>query len=237
MTVIDPTTELIAHPDFQLVAFDLYSDIHKGIRAELFAVTGAAGSTDPDDAVGWAAVADHARSLGQVLEMHAHHEDTVIEPVLAVHLPVHGAKIVDDHRVLDGRFASIVELAMSSLEVEGPERRRRSRLVYLDLAAFTSQYLVHQDLEERVVMPALEQAVGVEAVIEMHQSIVSSIPPEEMAKTLSFMLPAMNANDRLQLLGGMRMGAPAEVFEGVVGLARSVLQATDFAVLTRDLGR
>ena len=48
-----------------------------------------------------------------------------------------------------------------------------------------------------------------------------------MAKSLALMLPAMNIDDRTELLGGMRAGAPAEVFDGVWGLAGSVLDTGD----------
>ena len=84
-------------------------------------------------------------------------------------------------------------------------------------------------------MPALEQAVGVDAVIGMHMAIISSIPPEEMAQSLAFMLPSMNLDDRVELLGGMRMSAPPEAFAGVVGLARSVLHPTDYAAVAARL--
>ena len=65
--------------------------------------------------------------------------------------------------------------------------------------------------------------------------IVGSIPPDEMARSLAFMLPAMNADDRADLLGGMRAGAPQEAFDAVVGLARSVLQPADFDGLATRL--
>ena len=48
-----------------------------------------------------------------------------------------------------------------------------------------------------------------------------------MAQSLALMLPAMNVDGRTELLGGMRAGAPAEVFEGVWSLAGSVLDPTD----------
>lgn len=50
------------------------------------------------------------------------------------------------------------------------------------------------------------------------------------------MLPAMNIDDRAELLGGMQAGAPPEVFAGVVGLARSVLVPDDFDAVSRRLG-
>ena len=57
-----------------------------------------------------------------------------------------------------------------------------------------------------------------------------------MAQSLALMLPAMNIDDRTELLGGMRAGAPAEVFDGVWSLAGSVLDADDLAALARRLG-
>ena len=56
--------------DFEFVAVDLYRDIHKGIRAELFDVTLAAGRVDPRDGADRRAVAAHVASVGQVLEEH-----------------------------------------------------------------------------------------------------------------------------------------------------------------------
>lgn len=86
-------------------------------------------------------------------------------------------------------------------------------------------------------MPLLDRAVGLDAVLEMNQAIVGSIPPEEMGQSLAFMLPAMNAFDRVALLSGIRVGAPPEAFAGVLDLARSVLDATDWCVVTTRLGR
>ncbi len=40
-----------------------------------------------------------------------------------------------------------------------------------------------------------------------------------MAASLAIMLPAMNNDDRTELLGGMQAGAPPEVFAGVWSLA------------------
>ena len=42
------------------------------------------------------------------------------------------------------------------------------------------------------------------------------------------MLPAMNIDDRAELLGGMQAGAPPEVFAGVWGLVGSVLPSDDY---------
>ncbi len=85
-------------------------------------------------------------------------------------------------------------------------------------------------------MPALEAAVGPDAVLQIHGAIVSNIPPDELAASLAIMLPAMNIDGRAELLGGMQANAPAEVFQGVWGLAGSVLARTDLDALGVRLG-
>lgn len=233
MTITDaPTTTTFTTLE-RLVAVDLYRDIHKGIRAELFAVTAEAARLDPADTPGGAALAQHVDDVVALLRSHADHEDTHVGPALAGALPELDARIHADHEVLEARLEEIVEMGR---ELGGPDRRLRVHRLHLALGSFTGAYLQHQDLEEVVVMPALESAIGVEAVLGIHQAIVGAIPPDEMARSLAIMLPAMDIDDRAELLGGMAAGAPPEVFAGVWSLAGSVLDPADHRALGRRLG-
>jgi hypothetical protein len=238
-TITDDTTitrgSVRFETDFRIPAVDLYRDIHKGIRAELFAITTTAGNIDPTDPLDRGALADHVMSVAAVLESHAHHEDAVVDPVLQTHLPDLASDINDDHERLEATFASITDLACSVVDSPIGDERRLAQLLHLDLARFTSAYLAHIDLEERVVMQRLEHLLGIEAIAAMHGAIVSSIPPDEMASSLAFMLPAMNVDDRAELLGGIRMAAPPEAFDATLGLARSVLRPGDFTALADRL--
>ena len=56
------------------------------------------------------------------------------------------------------------EMAYDAVNAMQSAQRFAVHRLYIELASFTSEYLAHQDLEERLVMPALEQAIGVEAV-------------------------------------------------------------------------
>ncbi len=230
-TATSTVTAATAGDDFRLAVFDLYRDIHKGMRAELFALTSSAGSLDPADVVGWMALAEHTGAVERMLIDHAHHEDSFIDPVLREHCPALAAQVIDDHERLDAEFAAIAGVIRSGAEAPAADRRRLAHLGYLRLSAFTSSYLAHQCVEEFEITPALEQAVGVEEMVGIHMAIIGSIPPDEMAKALAIMLPAMNADDRVELLGGMRAAAPPEAFAGVVDLARSVLRPSDFAAV------
>ncbi|HEU4841806.1 MAG TPA: hemerythrin domain-containing protein [Ilumatobacteraceae bacterium] len=234
MTIAPSTTER-TFADFRLPAFDLYRDIHKGIRAELFALTGSAGTLDPSDTVGWIALAEHTSAMERTLSDHAHHEDTFIDPVLREHLADLAEVVVSDHERLDRTFADIVEIARGGADAGAIERRRLAQLAYLQLSSFTSCYLAHQAIEELDISPALERAVGPDAIVAIHMAIIGSIPPDEMAQTLTMMLPAMNVDDRTELLAGMQASAPPAAFDAVVGLAGSVLTPADFGAVARRL--
>ena len=224
-----------ASETFELVAVDLYRDIHKGIRSELFAVVERAGSVDPSERDAVCALVDHVTATHALLEGHAHHEDAFIQPVLERELPVLAERIEQDHVALDRTIARIAEMALS-IGASTASARRDHHLLYIDLARFVSEYLVHIDIEERVLMPALEAVIGPEATLELNMAIVSSIPPDEMVTSLAMMLPAMNLEDRVDLLDGMRASAPPEAFAGVIDLARSVLRSDDHDALARRLG-
>ena len=231
MSIIDlPATTLAP------VTHDLYRDIHKAIRTELFAVTMEAASLDPSLGIARAGLAAHVREVVAFLVDHAEHEDAAIQPVLERELPDLAARVEVDHETLEARMDDLVAMAEEAAQLDAADAGHRIHRVHLAFASFTGAYLEHQDVEERVIMPALEEAVGVEAVVGIHQAILGAIPPQEMAKSLALMLPAMNVDGRTELLGGMREGAPAEVFEGVWSLAGSVLDPTDLTAVARRLG-
>ncbi|HVE94385.1 MAG TPA: hemerythrin domain-containing protein, partial [Acidimicrobiales bacterium] len=212
--------------DELMTTIDLYRNIHKAIRAELFAITTSAARIDPTDPIAREALADHVRDVAALLVSHADHEDTHIQPVLERELPDLAARIAVEHPALEGELDGLVELAAGG----------DVATLHLALACFTGRYLLHQDVEERVVMPALAAAIGPDAVLAIHVAIVSSIPPAEMGRSLAIMLPAMNVDDRTEILGGMKATAPAEVFDGVWSLARSVLDPGDLDAVARRLG-
>jgi hypothetical protein len=229
-------TSRAATPVFAMVAVDLYRDIHKGIRAELFSVTHEAGAVDPADRAGRAALAEHLGAVAHLLRSHAEHEDIHVQPAIEQHLPDLARVIAADHHALEVRVAGLVELATATVGSPAARQRACVHRTYLELASFTSAYLHHQDIEERVVMPALEKAIGVDAVLAVHLGIVGSIPPEDMARSLAAMLPAMNVEDRTELLGGMQDTAPPEAFAEVWSLTTSVLDGPSVRALGRRLG-
>lgn len=231
MTILTDTDTFTTTVDaIRPVSFDLYRDIHKSIRGELFAVTEEAGRADPSSTADRSALIGHVDSVVAYLVSHAEHEDAAVQPTIEAQLPDLAERIASDHVRLEARMDGLRSLARDVAD------RFDLHRLYLELASFTSTYLAHQDLEERIVMPALEDAVGIDAVVAIHGAVIAAIPPDEMMRSLAMMLPAMNVDDRTELLGGMRANAPAPVFDGVWRLAGSVLPAADHAAVATRLG-
>jgi hypothetical protein len=230
------TNDTTTPPALVPVTFDLYRDIHKAIRSELFCAVARAGQTDPGDGVAVADLAAQVARLVDLLDLHAEHEDAHVQPAIVEVDPSSAERIEADHAGFEGASVGLVARAVEATQQPVAARRSLLHGLYLDLAAFTSRYLTHQDLEERIVMPKLEAALGVDAVMGVHGRIIGSLPPDELLQSLALMLPAMNADDRTELLGGMRATAPAEVFDAVWGLAGSVLGDADVRQQAGRLG-
>ena len=129
-----------------------------------------------------------------------------MQPAIETHLPALAAHVETDHLTLESRMATLVEMADANAHVSADNAD--SHRLYIELGSFTGSYLEHQDFEERVIMPALEAAIGPDACFGIERAIVASIPPDQMASSLALMLPAMNIDDRAAMLGGMQAGAP-----------------------------
>lgn len=219
----------------EVVTFDIYRDIHKGIRAELFGVTSAAGSVDPADDHALRALKRRFSFLVGVLEDHATHEDRFLAPLIQRQAGPLASAIEREHGTLGTKVREL-QAAFERVPSELRARRLAVHRFYLGLASFTAEYLEHQDVEELEVMPTLATNYTLEELLKVNAAIVAEIPPGTMAATLALLLPAMNLDDRTELLSGLRQAAPPPAFAGVLDLARSVLSGADHAALTARLG-
>lgn len=213
------------------VPFDLYRDVHKAIRVTMFDVVAEAGRLDVSDRAARVGHATKVRDLVLFLQFHAEHEDAVLDAPIRAVLPEQADDIAAAHVALEARMLVLVELADLACDTTRADDRAAVHDLYLELASFVADYLEHQDVEERVVMPALWDAFGFDRLHELHGQILARITPDQMGWSLAMMLPAMNVDDRTEMLGGMRAEAPPEAFAGVWALAQQVLSSVDVAQL------
>ena len=231
------TTPLIVETAaLETVTFDIYRDIHKGLRNGLFSLTLAAGEVDPHDGDAVRAVAERWTDLVGVLVAHAEHEDEFVQPEIERCNPAYAAEIAEAHPRLETQMAELEVLADRATDACPEQARLLTHRFYLGLASFTAEYLQHQEFEEFEVMVMLSQHYSFDELLAIDNAIVASIEPDMMARSAALMLPAMNIEDQTELYEGARAGAPAEVFQGMLMLAQSVLEPERYAALARRLG-
>jgi hypothetical protein len=71
----------------------------------------------------------------------------------------------------------------------------------------------------------------------MEGAILANLPPDLMVGFMTIMIPAMNRDERVGLLGLMKQGAPPEAFSHVMQVAaRPNLPSADYQDLAQRLG-
>jgi hypothetical protein len=231
------TTPLIVETAaLETVTFDIYRNIHKGIRNGLFSVTLAAGQVDPHDQAAVQGIAGRWTELVNVLVAHAEHEDGFVQPVIERFQPAYAAEIAEAHPRLEAQMAELEVLADRAAGACPEQVRVLTHRLYLGLASFTAEYLQHQEFEEFEVMVMLAQHLSFDELLAVDNAIVASIEPDMMAKSATLMLPAMNIEDQVDLFEGARNGVPPEVFQGMLMLAEMVLDQDRYDTLRGRLG-
>mgnify|MGYP001599354908 CR=1 FL=1 len=216
--------------------FDMYAFIHKALRAMMADALVALGRLDVNEAEGVAQTLARLRALLAACRSHLQHEEDFVHP--AIEARRHGAArtTANDHRHHCEQIATL-EGAVSTLEHAGvAQRAALAHALYLELAAFVADNLQHMQVEERDNNAALQAAYTDEELLAIHDRLVASIPPQEMAATLRWMLPNLSAPERAALLGGMALSMPRAAFDGVLVLARQNLNARDWLKLMMALG-
>lgn len=216
--------------------FDMYAFIHKALRAQMADALVAMGRLDVSDSSEFEPTLARVRALLDACASHLQHENEFIHPAIEERMPGAAIAAADDHVDHVAQLESLAS-ALAALEAAPlAERHARAHALYLKLAAFVADNLQHMQLEERDNNAALQAAYTDEELLALHDRLVASIPPQEMAATLRWMLPNLAAPERASLLGGIALSAPREVFNGMLVLARQNLAPRDWMKLMMALG-
>ncbi|HJV62702.1 MAG TPA: hemerythrin domain-containing protein [Albitalea sp.] len=210
---------------------DIYAFIHKGLRAFMAHTLVRVGRLDPHDPAEVAEVSDELRALLDICSGHVRHENEVVHGAMESRRPGSSAAIAGEHvehlRDIDALRALIDRVPGS---VEG------AHALYHALGCFVAHNFEHMEQEESSHNAVLWDTHSDDELRALEHRITSSIAPQEMQLALRWMLPHMNPAERAGMLRGMRQAAPAEVFEGVLGLVRPLLGGRDWRKLSVALG-
>ena len=215
---------------------DIYAAVHKGLRAAMGDTLAAVGRMDPADTTDVAAALGQLRSLLAMCATHLEHENHFLHAAMEARSPGSSARTGEDHV---GHEEAIDELTAEIGAFERAAAAGRpdaAHRLYLRLARFVAENLEHMHVEETANNGVLWSCYSDEELLAIEHRLVAAIPPPNMVAFLRWMIPGVSHDTRVAMLLGMRQGAPAEVFQDVLGMARTRLSPRDWAKLAVALG-
>ena len=215
--------------------FDLYTTIHKALRALMADTLLAVGRMDTEDELEFAHVTERVLELLQFCAGHLMHEDRFVHPVLEARASGASGPAGEDHKRHQQDIARLAG-AVQAIRAGAPAQRPAQALaLYRELSLFVAENFEHMHREETEHQDALWAAYSDDELLDVHNRLVASIAPEEMLFTMRWMVPFMNPAERAAVLGGMRAQAPAEAFEAVLNAVRPHMDERERAKLDRAL--
>ena len=208
---------------------DLYGIIHKMIRAELFNTAALIARTNFASAEERGHALETLGTTMGFLDEHNGHEDNYVAPALQAANADLAAQVAAEHVALDGQCKCIAEVMENLGGAEGDAAVGAGALLHRAFSEFCGAYLTHLSVEEGAVNAALWAKYSDEELVQIRTELQGSIPPPRFAQWFARMVPAMNLQERVGVLTGMKMNAPPPVFEAMSGVAKEAIGADAWA--------
>ena len=215
---------------------DLYTPIHKALRAFMTDTLVRLGSMDVDDDDERRRTLDQVDALLAQLKSHLDHENHFVQTAIEARCPGAGSRTAHEH--LD-HLESICNLEdeCSALRAARPEQRAALALsLYRHLGAFVAENLEHMLVEERENNAALWAHYSDAELAHVHDLLLASIPPAEMLHSTRWLVVALSVAELAPMFAAMREKAPPAAFALFLDVAREHMDDVRWAKLSRALG-
>lgn len=215
--------------------FDIYAVIHKALRHFMADTLVAVGNMDCNDTAQTAKVLSQVRELAGACRGHFLHENEFIHTAMEAHRPGSTTQVAMDHLHHASAIGRLEELTDAVETGTGNGRQAAANALYRYMALFVAENFAHMNVEETANNELLWATHSDAELIGIEQEIVASLTPEESMLTMRWMMPAMNASERAEMLYGIRQNAPAPVFDMVLGIAKAHLPVSEWGKLLQSL--
>jgi hypothetical protein len=220
-----------------MLRLDLFTSIHKAIRAMIYEAGGGLQTVDfVDERAALKTTADLIPVLSLLREHHETEERFVFPEVRRF-----DEALVDDlqtqHRTIETLLAiagdAVVatdDAAGSSERVEaGVELNRR----FNELTAFYLQHLAH---EEVTMLPVTWQHFTDAQLGAMQGTIMGSMEPELALQWLGWMFRGLNRAELVGMVAGAKANMPEPALEAIKDLAAATMEPTAWQVVREQAG-
>ena len=223
-------------PTAALPRLDLYTPIHKALRAFMSDTLVRRGSMDVGDDDERRRTLDQVDLLLAQMKSHLDHENHFVQTAIEARSPGAASRTAHDH--LD-HLENICNLEdeCSALRGARPEQRAGLALsLYRHLGAFIAENLEHMLVEERENNAALWAHYSDAELAQVHDLLLASIPPAEMLQSTRWLVVALSIAELAPMFAAMREKAPPPAFALFLDVAREHMDDVRWAKLSRALG-
>jgi hypothetical protein len=208
--------------------YDIYAQIHKGLRSFMADTLYRIGRLDAADELELAEGAAQLRGLLALCRGHLEHENEFLHTAMEARRRGSAAQAAGEH-VHHLRSIEALEAELAALERAPGEARAEAALeLYRSLALFVAENLEHMHHEETAHNAVLWDAYSDAELEAIERALVASVAPDEMAAVARWMLPAMTAPDRAARLTVMRPAMPPQAFAGTLAMLKAQLSERDW---------
>lgn len=215
--------------------FDMYTGIHKALRALMADTLLAVGRMDWADPLETANTTERVLGLLEFCAGHLKHENDFVHAAIEARAPGASAQVGHEH---EEHLRGITALAdcVAVLRSCAPQQRApAAERLYRELALFIAENFQHMHVEETAHNAVLWARYTDAELVAVHDALVASIPPEEMAFTARWLIAYMNPAERALVCLDMRAKAPPQAFDALMDVVRPHLAPQEWAKLARAL--
>jgi hypothetical protein len=215
---------------------DLYAGIHKALRALMADTLTTLGRADYDDALELAQTTQRVLQLLDFCGAHLKHENEFVHVALEARAPGSSGVIAHEHGQHEAEIRELAEATTALLNCDAASRAAQALALYRRLSLFVAHNFEHMHVEETAHNAVLWARYTDAELVEIHNALVASIPPEEMMFVLRWLVPFMNPAERAEMLADMQAHAPAPAFRAALDVAQPHLSEREWAKLMNALG-
>lgn len=214
---------------------DMYTGIHKALRALMADTLLAVGRMDCTDDLELARTGERVLGLLQFCGTHLEHENAFVHAAIEARAPGASAAIAHEHEEHVRHIAQLADVVALLRACEPAARFGVAARLYRELALFIAENFQHMHVEETAHNAVLWARYTDAELVAIHDALVASIPPEEMMVTVRWLVPFMNPQERAGMLANVRTKAPAPAFEAMLDAVRPHLDTQEWTKLARAL--
>jgi hypothetical protein len=204
--------------------FNIFNQIHKGLRAMLYELALQIQQTDFSEVEEAEALVKEVKQVVSFFAAHAEHEDRFILPAVARH----NARIIEafaHEHMEDGFLAGLLLESVQAWQAaaDATGRVKAGSDLFYHFTEFTAFNLVHMNKEERFLNEVLWQYYTDAELYELERQILASVPPDILAVESRWMMKGMSNPEIIGWLRGVKQAAPEALFFSFLALAEEEL--------------